>query len=249
VSGRRSHDRRGARGGRVRVIDLVEWLLLFVLVATSSALAARTAARTAAQRADHATIERWRAQREPVAEARAGATRPVLPADRATSVPARPGRERDDAPASLERPAPAGDVPRTRTWRPVGDGPLGIVSIPRVGLEATVRDGADDETLAISVGRIPGTSRSATRGNIGLAAHRDTHFRPLRHVRNGDIVQLETQEGTFEYAVTDIRVVDPEDVWVLDPTERPSVTLVTCYPFNFVGSAPRRFIVRAERAR
>ncbi|HVB38772.1 MAG TPA: class D sortase, partial [Vicinamibacterales bacterium] len=94
----------------------------------------------------------------------------------------------------------------------------------------------------------PGTALPGQRGNVGVAGHRDTVFRPLRHVRRGDLVALTTPHGTFDYRVAWTRIVSPADVAVLQPTHRPSLTLVTCYPFYFVGHAPRRFVVRAVAA-
>jgi sortase A len=127
------------------------------------------------------------------------------------------------------------------------DGPLGVLTIPRLGLDGVIKEGTDDDILDVAIGRIPGTVGTPATGNIALAAHRDTFFRPLRNVRANDVIHLQTAEGLFEYVVTELLVVDPEDVWVLDPTERPTLTLVTCYPFTWVGAAPQRFIVRAER--
>jgi LPXTG-site transpeptidase (sortase) family protein len=145
----------------------------------------------------------------------------------------------DAKPATI--PVVAPPTPQT------ADTPLGVLVIPRLGLDGVIKDGIDEETLDVAIGRIPGTGGTPASGNIALAAHRDTFFRPLRHVREQDVIRLQTADGEFEYVVTGLLVVDPEDVWVLDPTERPTLTLVTCYPFTWVGSAPRRFIVRAER--
>ena len=83
-------------------------------------------------------------------------------------------------------------------------------------------------------------------GNSVLAAHRDTHFRPLRDIRQGDLVRLKTRKGVLEYRVKDTMIVAPEDVWVMAPSTERRLTLITCYPFNYVGSAPQRFIVRAD---
>ena len=80
-----------------------------------------------------------------------------------------------------------------------------------------------------------------------MAGHRDTLFQPLQHIRVGDELRVSTVRGDFRYQVRETMVVDPDDVWVLDSTDRPMLTLITCYPFNYVGKAPRRFIVRAER--
>jgi sortase A len=82
---------------------------------------------------------------------------------------------------------------------------------------------------------------------VGLAAHRDTFFRRLRDIRSDDVIRLKTPDGTYTYRVARTHVVAPRDVWVLDPTEHPALTLVTCYPFTYIGSAPQRFIVRAQR--
>jgi sortase A len=115
-------------------------------------------------------------------------------------------------------------------------------------VNAIVRAGSDARTLRLAVGHIPGTAMPGEPGNTGLAAHRDTFFRRLGDIRAGDEVRVVTPDGTFRYEVADTQVVQPSDVWVLDPTEHPVLTLVTCYPFRFVGSAPQRFIVRANLA-
>jgi sortase A len=95
------------------------------------------------------------------------------------------------------------------------------------------------------VGHIPGTALPGEDGNIVLAAHRDTFFRPLRNIQKGDEIALTTLSGAYRYRVESIQIVGPDDVGVLSPTKQPTLTLVTCYPFYFVGSAPKRFIVRA----
>ncbi len=146
------------------------------------------------------------------------------------------------APVAKDVPLAPAPPPRPR---PEPKALIGCVEIPRLGLSAMVREGVDDGTLRRAVGHIPETALPGEHGNAALAAHRDSFFRPLKHVRKGDRIQVTTPEGTHEYAVSETRIVDPEDVWVLDPTPQPTLTLVTCYPFNYVGSAPRRFIVRA----
>jgi sortase A len=123
---------------------------------------------------------------------------------------------------------------------------VGRIEIPRLGVSAVVRAGVDARTLRLAVGHIPGTALPGDRGNVGLAAHRDTFFRRLGDVRPGDRVELVTPHGTFVYHVDGTTVVDPSDVWVLGPTEHAALTLVTCYPFSYIGSAPQRFIVRAR---
>ena len=97
------------------------------------------------------------------------------------------------------------------------------------------------------MGHIDGTPKPGDAGNVGLAGHRDGFFRPLKDVAVGDLIELAAGERVDRYRVTETLIVDPSDVWVLDRTESPSLTLVTCYPFYFIGSAPKRFIVRAAR--
>ena len=123
---------------------------------------------------------------------------------------------------------------------------VGRIEIPRLGVSAVVRAGTDSRTLRLAVGHIPGTALPGESGNVGLAAHRDTFFRRLGEIREDDEVRVVTPDGTFSYRVQGTQVVNPTDVWVLDPTDAPALTLVTCYPFTFIGSAPRRFIVRAQ---
>jgi sortase A len=126
---------------------------------------------------------------------------------------------------------------------------VGRIEMPRLNLSAIAREGVDDRTLRVAIGHIPGTAFPGQPGNAGFAAHRDTFFRPLKSVRKGDDVIVTTPAGIYRYSVTGMRIVDPDDVWVLDPTPDTSLTLVTCYPFNYVGSAPQRFIVRATLTR
>ena len=125
---------------------------------------------------------------------------------------------------------------QSRLWR---------IEVPRIKLSALAREGVDTRTLRGAVGHIPGTALPGERGNAGFAAHRDTFFRPLRGVRKGDEVIVTTSRGVYRYSVTGTRIVEPDDVTVLDPTKDTALTLVTCYPFDYVGSAPQRFIVRA----
>jgi sortase A len=140
---------------------------------------------------------------------------------------------------------------RVRAWhdtqtRP-SPAPLAVLRVPGIGLEVAVLGGTDDWTLNRAVGHIEGTARPGAAGNSGIAGHRDGFFRGLKDVRVGDPIELETPGAVHHYRVARTWIVEPEDVSVLDPTETPAVTLVTCYPFYFVGSAPQRFIVRAVR--
>jgi sortase A len=124
-------------------------------------------------------------------------------------------------------------------------GLVGRIEVPRLKLSVLAREGIDDKTLRVAAGHIPGTALPGEAGNAGFAAHRDTFFRPLKSVREGDEVVVTTPRGVHRYAVTDIRIVEPADVSVLNPTTDAILTLVTCYPFEFIGDAPQRFIVRA----
>ena len=124
---------------------------------------------------------------------------------------------------------------------------IGSLDIPRLRLSAMIAEGDDDATLNMAIGHLSDTPLPWHEGNSALAGHRDTFFRPLQHIRVGDELRVSTIRGDFRYQVRETMVVGPDDVWVLDPTDRPTLTLITCYPFNYVGKAPRRFIVRAER--
>jgi sortase A len=123
---------------------------------------------------------------------------------------------------------------------------LAVLRIPRLHLEVPLLEGTDEFTLNRGVGRIAGTSLPGQDGNIGIAGYRDGFFRPLKDVHAGDSIELATTSGTLVYAVDRIRIASPADVGVLRPRTKPSLTLVTCYPFYFVGRAPNRYIVEAS---
>lgn len=123
--------------------------------------------------------------------------------------------------------------------------PLAVVRIDTLDIEVPVYDGADDFNLNRGVARITGTARVGEAGNLGIAGHRDGFFRGLKDITVGDRIDLQTLDGSAAYRVSSIEIVNPEDVWVLAPTEEPSITLVTCYPFYHVGHAPQRYIVKA----
>ncbi len=128
------------------------------------------------------------------------------------------------------------------------DGALvGKLEIPRIRLSVIVVEGVDDRDLEHAVGHIPGTALPGESGNIGLAGHRDTFFRALRAIRSNDSITLSTLKKSYRYRVISTKVVPPDDVQVLYPAGRDTLTLVTCFPFDYIGPAPRRFIVRAER--
>jgi sortase A len=127
------------------------------------------------------------------------------------------------------------------------DLPLAILRIPKIHLEVPVFNGTDDLTLNRGVGRIIGTSRIEETGNIGIAGHRDGFFRGLKDVGRDDLIELILPGRTDQYIISDIQIVGPDDVSVLAATAVPTLTLVTCYPFYFVGSAPQRYIVTASK--
>jgi sortase A len=133
------------------------------------------------------------------------------------------------------------------SFHPLTGKPLGEIELTRIGVTAMILEGTDDRTLRRAVGHIPGTPLPGQPGNIAIAGHRDTFFRALRNVRQDDEITLMTLEGSYRYRVDSISVVGPEDTRVLDNSGGDILTLVTCYPFYFVGPAPRRFIVRAQR--
>lgn len=174
-------------------------------------------------------------------------------------------RARLDGIAAIEPPAPTelseqksrstGEEPDVSTWSPARialwrqsgrETPEAVLRVPSVGLSVPVFDGTSEINLNRGAGRIEGTAQIGARGNIGLAAHRDGYFRALKDVRIGDTLNLTTPREMLAYRIVSTSIVDPEAIEVLSPSTTPSVTLVTCYPFYFVGSAPQRFIVRAE---
>ena len=145
------------------------------------------------------------------------------------------------------RPAP-GVAPTTPRRPPAHGTAIGRIEIPRLKVSAVVRAGADARTLDLAVGHIPGTAVPGAAGNVGLAGHRDTFFRRLRDIRGDDEIRITTSEGTHVYTVERTLIVDPQDVWVLESDGEPVLTLVTCFPFSYIGAAPQRFIVRARLA-
>ena len=123
---------------------------------------------------------------------------------------------------------------------------IGKLESPRVHLSVMVVDGDDDGTLKVAAGHLPDTPLPWELGNSAVAGHRDTFFKPLAGIRVNDRLQLTTPHGEFQYAVTSTRIVEPNDLSVLTQNGRSALTLVTCYPFSYVGRAPKRFIVRAD---
>jgi sortase A len=128
------------------------------------------------------------------------------------------------------------------------DDPIAVLIIQKISLEVPVFDGTDELILNRGTGRISGTARPGEAGNMGIAGHRDGFFRGLKDLQLGDEIELASLKGKSTYAVDSIEIVSPEDVSVLQPRGKPALTLVTCYPFYFVGHAPKRFIVHASIA-
>jgi sortase A len=125
--------------------------------------------------------------------------------------------------------------------------PLAVLRIPKISLEVPVFNGTDDLTLDRGVGRILGTAKTGQAGNLGIAGHRDGFFRGLKDLNPGDLVELNLPGKSFSYTVSQIRIVEPDDVSVLVRTTEQTLTLVTCFPFYYIGSAPKRYIVTASR--
>ncbi len=123
---------------------------------------------------------------------------------------------------------------------------IGRLEIPALGLSVPVLSNYETSSLLQGIGHIPGTALPGGLGTLGLAGHRDTYFRPLAKIRPGMDIRVSDRDGTYHYAVDSTEIVKPEDVAVLDIQDRPALTLVTCYPFYYVGAAPLRFIVHAH---
>jgi sortase A len=124
---------------------------------------------------------------------------------------------------------------------------LGRIEIPRIGVSVAVLQGTTSRTLRLGVGHINGTALPGEQGNIGIAGHRDTFFRALKDIRKDDEIQLRTATGIARYEVDWIQITSPSDVGILTPASESSLTLVTCYPFYYIGLAPKRYIVHARR--
>lgn len=140
----------------------------------------------------------------------------------------------------------AHDVPIAAPHLPGTGERIGEIEIPRLELRTVILQGDSSQVLGRGVGHLPNTPMPGELGNIGLAGHRDTFFRPLRHIRAGDVIILYSSAGTSRYQVESIRIVSPQDIQVLRSSNRRELTLVTCFPFEYVGPAPNRFIVHAS---
>lgn len=149
--------------------------------------------------------------------------------------------------AELLAPSPGADVATPLPVAVTEGTPLGWLRLPRLALEVVVAEGLSDAVLRRAVGRVPGGARLGERGNLVLAGHRDTFFRPLESVRAGDLVVLEDRSRRLLYRVEWAAVVEPSQVDVAGPSAYDALTLITCFPFGYVGPAPYRFVVRARR--
>lgn len=141
-------------------------------------------------------------------------------------------------------------ISRTEGPRPLMEGGvMGEIQVPRLGMKAIVVEGDSPEILQRAVGHIASTAVPGEDGNVALAGHRDTFFRPLRQIHLGDTITLKTRDGDFQYEVESTAVVSPSYVEVLKASGGRTLTLITCFPFNYLGSAPNRFVVRAHEVR
>jgi LPXTG-site transpeptidase (sortase) family protein len=237
---------KSSRSRAFRAAEIAAWTLGVVLIGAYFVIRARHAAGA------REGLRRFEEQRE---QARAtGSVAPLAPATGSVA-PAIPA----PTPAPLAWGEPDRSLwshERVKAWTLVSSvpevrsssGPLAVLKIPKIHLEVPVVEGTDDPALDYGVGHVEGTALPGEAGNVAIAGHRDGFFRGLKDIAVGDAMELETVRGSEPFVVENIWLVTPNDVWVLDPTPKESITLVTCYPFYFVGSAPQRYIVRATRS-
>lgn len=143
--------------------------------------------------------------------------------------------------------APVPEANGSPRQRPRPDDLIGMLEIPRLRMCDPIVEGDGDRALARGIGHLPDTPLPWEPGNTAVAGHRDTVFRPLARIRVGDFIAINTEGQRYQYTVRDTRIVEPNDLSVLQDGPVPSLTLITCHPFRFIGPAPKRFIVRAER--
>jgi sortase A len=156
------------------------------------------------------------------------------------TTPARP------QPESAMPPIQAETAPTPEAAKSTRGGVVARLSIPKIQLRAMVREGDDDDTLDVALGHVPGTALPGQKGNVGVAGHRDRLFRRLAEIAVDDQIQMQTLSATYTYQVDDMAIVKPETVSVLAAGRTAQLTLITCYPFNYIGSAPKRYIVKAH---
>lgn len=157
-------------------------------------------------------------------------------------------QQSESAKLDRQRPTerPTIERPRSSSTKRPDHAMIGRLEIPRVNLSVMVVNGDDEATLQVAAGHLPDTPLPWELGNSAVAGHRDSFFRPLSKIKLHDTMTLKTPHGEFHYAVSSVRVVEPNDLSVLAQNGRSSLTLVTCYPFSYVGRAPKRFVVRAD---
>jgi sortase A len=154
---------------------------------------------------------------------------------------------RSAEPAPALAPVPAAPAALAPPASPASPAVVGLLDIPRLNISSPVLSGDGAEMLDVAVGHLPDTPKPWESGNSAVAAHRDGLFRPLRNIRPGDDIRIRTVYGDLHYKVRDTKIVAPDDLSVLRSTDEQTLTLITCYPFNFIGHAPKRFIVHADR--
>lgn len=143
--------------------------------------------------------------------------------------------------------APLAETPALKAPRLVTGSVLGQLEIPRIGLSVMVIEGDSASILRRAAGHLEGTALPGGPGNVAIAAHRDSFFHALRDIRYRDVITLDTLKGSYQYEVESVEIVEPENIDVLADSPNPTLTLITCYPFYYVGPAPKRFIVRARQ--
>ncbi|HEX7251391.1 MAG TPA: class D sortase [Thermoanaerobaculia bacterium] len=233
----------------LRRLEKLLWILGVVLIAAYVGI--RVYQRSAARRETRAFEKRMEehlatpAPSHPLASPPpATASLPGLPMGTPT-VPVAGMILPEEKPADTSLWAPKRIREYEETLRQKASDPVAVLRISKLGIEVPVFPGTDDFALNRGVGWIEGTARPGEEGNSGIAGHRDGFFRPLKDIAKGDSIELLTLAGSRMYQVEEIQIVDPNDVQVLDPTPQAALTLVSCYPFYFAGSAPKRYIVRA----
>jgi sortase A len=156
----------------------------------------------------------------------------------------------DTQPDATNPPYPTAQLNASQPRTAPSEGDLmGRIEIPRLGMKVAILEGTTSQTLQLGVGHIGGTAFPGEPGNFGIAGHRDTYFRALKDIRAGDEIQVQTSTGLSTYQVDRLQIVAPSDVGVLAQSAQTAITLVTCYPFYYIGAAPRRFIVHAHIVR
>ncbi|MGH9524035.1 MAG: class D sortase [Terriglobales bacterium] len=206
-----------ARRRKHPVLNIIRWVFLAIAVATLGYVSYSLTDAKVFQ-----AYENWRLDRA------------VKNADRSAAVPSRIHPASATAVEEVARlPVRRGDV-------------LGRLEISRIGMSVIIAEGVDGKTLRRAVGHVPGTAYPGEAGNVALSGHRDTYFRALKDIRQGDEVTLTTARRTYRYRVDSLKVVAETEIGVLQDSGGSVLTLVTCYPFYYVGPAPKRFIVRAH---